>query len=192
MAVLNVTLARSSTSFAAVFFASVLLLFVLVNGRIRICPSLLLIPSFLLSVLLLFNTIPGIFSNLIMSLFGKTVTFSGRTFIWAKTLSLLDSNLLFGIGSLPSELMRRLVGGVNAHSFLLGIMASGGFLRLLVYLLWVFCSVVAYRCSPKSLYERAPLVFGFACLAIVGLMENIDLTWCLLFYCVSLDVYCCD
>ena len=192
LAVLNVTLARSSTSLAAVFIASVLLLFVLASGRIRICPSLLLIPGFLLSALLLFNTIPGFFSNLIMSLFGKTVTFSGRTFIWAKTLSLLDSNLLFGIGSLPSELMRRLVGGVNAHSFLLGIIASGGLLRLLVYLLWVFCSAVAYRCSQKSLYECAPLVFGFTCLAIVGLMENIDLTWCLLFYCVSLDVYCCD
>lgn len=192
LAVANVAVSRSSTSLAAVVFATAVLIFVLVDGRIHICPSTALAASFLLSTLLIFNNIQNMFGNLIVSLFKKTVTFSGRTIIWARTLSLLGSNIAFGIGSLPSELMRRLVGGVNTHNFLLGIITCGGLLRLLVYLLWMFCSVIAYRRSSKSLHEFVPLVFGFSCLAIVGLMENIDLTWCLLFYCVSLDAFCCD
>lgn len=125
-------------------------------------------------ILLVFFRIQEQFANLIFRLFKKSVTFSSRTEIWDRWIALFQDNPLVGVGNLPQELLRSVTKGVNAHETWLGILATGGLIRLSVYLVGAFALWRFMRPVKRNAVVRLGMV-GLAAFAVVGLMEVMDM-----------------
>lgn len=182
----NVLLSRSSTSSAAVIMGFIFALCFALHRTNFLSPLGLFTGSFLISFFLIFVKIQSRFAGLIFSLFHKTVTFSGRTSIWERAYGIFEISPIVGCGTIASETMRSLIGGVNPHNFFLGILVSGGLLRLTVYVLF-FVIMASWFSRIKMNPEALLFVFVFTVLAVVGLMENLDETWCLICSCLFLE-----
>lgn len=72
--------------------------------------------------------------TVIADFFGKSLTFSNRTYIWTRVLNEYKKYPIMGVGifnTVQYEAMTGLTGGSNAHNFILSILLSGGAVGLL-------------------------------------------------------------
>lgn len=172
--VANAAFSHSSTALAtAALILGAMAVLKCVRG-LSIGPVMVFIGETVCMILLVFLRVQALFSDLIFKLFGKTVTFSSRTDIWANWVLLFDKSPILGVGNLPQELLRGLTKGVNAHEFWLGILATGGFVRLGTYLL----GTLAFSHFLYPVRQDAVVRLGMITLmafAVVGLMEVLDM-----------------
>lgn len=86
---------------------------------------------FILIVLLRFQ---DFFSYIIIDVLNRDLTFTGRTFIWDRTIEFIKQNLIVGYGVEDFELRTFTKGIFHAHSNYLNILLEGGIISFMVYL----------------------------------------------------------
>ena len=132
-------------------------------------------------LLILVLKVQDLFAPLIIAL-GKTVTFTGRTYIWDTTLSLFDSShLLLGYGtSFQFNIVYNGETYPHPHNFVLQVLLSGGIIGIVLYAALIGLAVYALfknRFDNNAAYISAAV----GAMLLVGLMEPItNATWPLL------------
>ena len=188
LVVANAAFSHSSTALAtAVLILGLIVFFKCVRG-LSVGPLTVFAGETVCMILLVFLQIQQRFADLIFKIFGKTVTFSSRTEIWANWVVLFDKSPLLGVGNLPQELLRALTKGVNAHESWLCILATGGFVRLGAYLLGAMALSRFLRPVRHDAVVRLGMVALMA-FAVVGLMEVLDMNGSLLQMIAVLEGY---
>lgn len=125
-----IVLEKSSTSLIVIVFVSVSMLIFLSKKERNLHIN---IKSFLFAYLLVAVAIvegqTGLFQNIVVGIFKKTMTFSGRTIIWQQVLLLISQKPLFGWGDMGADAMSKLLGNVfftSAHNQWLNLLLQGG------------------------------------------------------------------
>lgn len=177
--ILNALFSRSSTALAVVALVLLLAIVMRCFSGFSFGPVTVFTGETVAMILLVFLKVQEQFANLIFKLFKKSVTFSSRTEIWDKWVALFEESPIIGVGNLPQELLRSVTKGVNAHETWLGILATGGLIRLSVYLAGAFALWRFMRPVKRDAIVRLGMV-GLAAFAVVGLMEAMDMNTALL------------
>lgn len=112
-------------------------------------------------------------SFVIENLLGRTVTFTGRTFIWDNVFQLLDlSHLIkgYGMSYMDNAIVVNGVTYQHAHNELLHIILLGGIGALLFFSLLIFLAVRKLYQHRRDLFSAllSTALLGFA---IIGLFE---------------------
>lgn len=194
VAVLQCLVSYSATSAATLFVLAALMVVVqfrrarpFVNGLSCLCAC------GVLSLLIMVGPVRRLFSPVIEGILGKSLTFTGRTFIWDSVLDLMaGKRLLVGYGSsIRFNIVAEGIPYSDPHSFLLYLWLSGGIIGfILCAALLVLAMKALYRCRRD--YPAAVLAAVVACFLVIGLMESLITTaWplfvALAYYCASLE-----
>lgn len=102
--------------------------------------------NYIITYVVLFFTIiifrlQEIFSYLIVKVFHKSLTFTGRTNIWDKTIDLIEQKPIIGYGVENSTTRAEKINFANAthaHNTILEILYKGGFFALGIYIYIIF------------------------------------------------------
>lgn len=163
------------TSFSLAFFSEiyvrsatgiieVLLLLLLVvmydNRYFRkiIRPEILFGFYFIVNILLVYFRIQKFFSGLIVGVFGKDVTLTGRTYLWDYAIQRIVENNFQGYG------MGTLIYGVNGHTYphchnlLLDFLYTGGFFSLILFTILLFVFSKKYHDLPDKKIGKLILI----------------------------------
>ena len=139
--ILNIILPKISTAITglAVFVVGYLILQRFKNFDYRI----FLILGILLSVLVVFFGIQNIFSNMIMNVFSKDITFSGRTYIWNSSFNyIFDNNILWGHGQPIDGNFVKLGNTLwQSHNQLLQILYENGLVGAIIFYYLIYLSL---------------------------------------------------
>lgn len=116
------------------------------------------------------------FESIITKGLGKSLTLSNRTLIWKKTLDILFTNPITGVGYLPVAYMKELFWqwAPHTHNQILELMLHGGIITVLLYLAAVFYAsreVVRYRSNP-AVKTVALLLCAYAVMGIAEMFHN--------------------
>lgn len=140
-------------------------------------PAVMLAASVLLFIGLNYLHIQDAMGFLIKDRLGKDTDLTFRTHIWAETLKIIGKYPLTGVGLLPVEYMRALLGSTfeqplnHTHNQMLELLLHGGVLALLPYLGMVY---IAARETLK--YRRSAAVKTAALLLMLFLfMGTVDM-----------------
>lgn len=123
--------------------------------------------AFMLLIVLMGSEIEII--NSIIRIFGRSTTFTGRTFLWKKAIQKIVEKPLIGYGYTSGNIA--IWGGYySSHNMFLEMLLQNGFIFLILFILLNYIAFV--RCKKASV-QYFNLVFGgiFAYL-LVGLMES--------------------
>ena len=129
-------------------------------------------------ILLTGLTLPGM-NELIVNVFHKSVTFTGRTRIWATNLEAVGEHLLFGRGEegvlAHVKLQKEWVNTDYTYNFAVKLLVNYGIIGL-----GMFIAMILKIEREKDTGDRI-LFAGFFGVLIIGLMNEIELHWLLLF-----------
>ena len=110
----------------------------------------------------------------VFDLLGRSITFTGRTEIWERTIQMITENPILGYGIQPEEVrgkMMDLWDGVKAHSFILEQQYCFGIIGTVLMI--VFCGIL-FRALYR--FRKQPcagaMCLGMACYALLMLMES--------------------
>ncbi len=117
------------------FFRNKLEKFKLVTGKN------LLVISFVLFLLIVIFRVQDIFSFIFVDVLDKTLTFTGRTYIWDNALEKISQSFLFGYGD-NSFFYNKYI--LSTHNQFLGIVYETGIIGLFIYL-------IIYKCIVKEI-----------------------------------------
>ncbi|MCU7584841.1 O-antigen ligase family protein [Adlercreutzia muris] len=179
-AVLQCLISYSATSVATLFVLAALMVVVQFRGARPFVNGLSCLGACgILSLLIMVGPVRGLFSPLIEGILGKTLTFTGRTFIWDSVLDLVaGKRLLVGYGSsIRFNIVAQGIPYSDPHSFLLYLWLSGGIVGFVLCAALLVLAVEAlYRCRRG--YPAAVLAVVVACFLVIGLMESlITIAW---------------
>ncbi len=189
VAVLQCLISYSATSVAALFVLAVLMAAVQFRDARSLINGISCTMVFgALSLLIMVGPVRRLFAPLIEGILGKTLTFTGRTYIWDSVLDLMTGkHVLIGYGSsIRFDIVVEGIPYSDPHSFLLYLWLTGGVVgfALSVALMGVAMHTL-YR--HRGVYSVAVLAAIVACFFVIGLMESlITIAWPL---CVALAYY---
>lgn len=111
-------------------------------------------------------------SFFIEGILNRSMTFTGRTTIWEKTLELIREHLFIGIGDCPSEMMEAIIVGPHPHNYFLYILLQSGIIGIIILLLGIKS---ADKCVKISNDKKACNIMVAALLSfyIMGITESI-------------------
>ncbi len=135
---ISVIVTFSATSVVAI---ALMLIFIIVRKKIFNNTKILNLKNYIITYLTLFFSIviirmQEIFRYLIVEVLHKSLTFTGRTLIWDRTLDFIKYKPLFGYGVENATVRAVKVGWDNAthaHNTILEILYKGGFIALFIY-----------------------------------------------------------
>lgn len=175
VAVLQCLISYSATSVATLFVLAALMVVVQFRGVRPFVNGLSCLGACgILSLLIMVGPVRGLFSPLIEGILGKTLTFTGRTFIWDSVLDLMvGKRLLVGYGSsIRFNIVAQDIPYSDPHSFLLYLWLSGGIVGfVLCAALLVLAMAALYRCRRD--YPAAVLAVVVASFFVSGFMESL-------------------
>ena len=101
--------------------------------------SLLNVVTYMLMVVLFFIAVVILRTQdhlafLIQGVLHKSLSFSGRTFIWDNAIAVIKMNPWLGLGALTQERTWNYLGQIHAHNIILQMLVSGGVLLLCFYI----------------------------------------------------------
>lgn len=137
--ILSVVLLESATSILGMFILSIYIIF---NKIIDKHEKVFNINNYFIAYIVLFFAViifrlQDIFSFIIVDLFGKDLTFTGRTDIWNTAIELIKCNPILGYGNM-SEIQRIIIfnnqNAVHCHNLLLDIIFQVGILGITVFI----------------------------------------------------------
>lgn len=132
-----------------------------------------------LSLLIMVGPVRRLFAPLIEGILGKTLTFTGRTYIWDSVLDLMTGkHVLIGYGSsIRFDIVVEGIPYSDPHSFLLYLWLTGGVAGFVLSVALMGVAVHAlYR--YRRVYSVAVLAAVVACFFVIGLMESlITIAW---------------
>lgn len=175
VAVLQCLISYSATSVATLFVLAALMVVVQFRGVRPFVNGLSCLGACgILSLLIMVGPVRGLFSPLIEGILGKTLTFTGRTFIWDSVLDLMvGKRLLVGYGSsIRFNIVAQDIPYSDPHSFLLYLWLSGGIVGfVLCAALLVLAMGALYRCRRD--YPAAVPAVVVASFFVSGFMESL-------------------
>lgn len=99
----------------------------------------------------------------ISKLFGKTITFSGRTSIWDKALTQIANSPIFGYGIQESQKLNEMIGNrFSAHNYFLDLLFQRGMIGLVLYLILIIMPVFLLK-RTKTISQYTYVLIGFSC-----------------------------
>lgn len=121
-------------------------------------------------------------SVFITNYFGKDLTFTGRTTIWAGTMKAFLNNPLWGYGQFTAAQFQQISGtfAFHPHNYFFYLLIRGGIIELTLALLIFFEMVRSLSKYKNIVISKYSLIF-LACMLIMGLTESI-ITTAILFY----------
>lgn len=136
--------AMMSTILITVFAVSVFVFFEKDNKISRRISKLFNLKTLMITVVIVVLGIVGMTTNSFLGdllkqvslAMGKDTTFNGRSAIWLVAINYIKESPVIGYGNINSETFieeSRILGGTNAHNFILHILISGGFACLAEY-----------------------------------------------------------
>ena len=137
--IINNLLVKSSTGLAGMLLFSALIISDNFRGKIsRKIIRKMLNPTVivLVSIVLYYFVLSGgnsILGTLVSKYFGKDLTFTGRSYVWARCLELILQKPMFGYGYVNSDEFFSLIGvgiGAHPHNYLLAWLFYGGVFSL--------------------------------------------------------------
>lgn len=113
------------------------------------------------------------FLSFIPSLFGKDLTFTGRTGAWNKAMQLISMKPWLGYGHLTLETSRKLLGGAafyHAHNTVLQVMLNGGIVTFSLFCGWL--SYLGSRLQELfTVYKERALIIALAFSSVLLVMS---------------------
>ncbi len=180
VAALQCLISYSATSVAALFVLAVLMVAVQFRGARSLVNGISCTMVFgALSLLIMVGPVRRLFAPLIEGILGKTLTFTGRTYIWDSVLDLMTGkHVLIGYGSsIRFDIVVEGIPYSDPHSFLLYLWLTGGVAGFVLSVALMGVAVHAlYR--YRRVYSVAVLAAVVACFFVIGLMESlITIAW---------------
>lgn len=134
---LSLLLCDAMTGFIAVFCYVLLVIRYRSNHRSRFFESIysianfktIVIVSLIANLLIVFLGQESHIANIILPLFGRSSSFTGRTTIWNVALQLIKKSPIIGYGYIQPSTFASLTGifnGTHAHNYILHILIMGG------------------------------------------------------------------
>lgn len=149
------------------FFIVAFIIFYLINRHTRFSLSynLACLIGLSGSLLAIIGIGSGFLSRIALFL-GKDPTFTGRSFIWQKSISYFFDKPVFGNGIEATSTILSKIGQNHCHNILLQIVYTGGVLTLIFFCLGIFCSTTSISlskmCMPVSIISIAVIAFFIA------------------------------
>lgn len=160
-------LCHSSTGFSVSFIVLILLIIKkhIFKSDFRIAKaSLFFFVALFLSVLVIFFRQFAFYSDAVTSLFGKDVTFTGRSDLWDQALTQIYKNPILGIGHVNGDLFgNELWSSSSCHNFYLDVIIETGFVGLSCVAIFFIALIknIDY-CMEKEMSQMfAILIFGY-------------------------------
>lgn len=113
------------------------------------------------------------FLSFVPSLFGKDLTFTGRTGAWNKAMQLISLKPWIGYGHLTLETSRKLLGGAafyHAHNTVLQIMLNGGVVTFSIFVGWLLYLGVRLK-ELFNIYKDIAIIIAFALASMLLVMS---------------------
>lgn len=158
---------KSSTTIICIILSCLLFIYSLVfkirlNLKNKKLVSALCIFAYFAFSFVLFNFNDIFIFKFISSMFGKDVTFTGRTDAWSSAITLFINRPLFGYGILSENQMRFMLGNyafVNAHNTLLQLLINGGIILLLPYISILFLLLLSILKISTTFKKQKYILF---------------------------------
>lgn len=125
----------------------------------------------LMSLAVVFMGIQTFFSGLIENVLKRSLTFTGRVFIWERTLGLLQRHWLFGMGYHQGTNWVQLIRGASAHNEYLYVLIQGGIFLLVVFYAIFLSMNQSIRTRPNHMLSKVTVALVF-CLFVMFMMET--------------------
>ena len=118
----------------------------------------------------------------IAEFFGKDLTLSDRTYIWANSIDIFKQKPLFGYGYFNASRFQMINHGwgTHPHNYILYILVQGGIIEAVIVFLLFFRLQIVLRKYKKSSLPKL-MTWFYACMLIMGLTESLINT-AILFY----------
>lgn len=144
-----------------------------------------LIASAIIFIMLVMTYLPSIFSKFFL-LFGRDMTLSNRTVIWAHSLVALKDKMFFGYGFLLPQDYNSIYRGINnvtlathPHNYLLYTVFNGGIV-LLVILIWGYYIANREMKMCRNTIQGKIILFCLYAFCAMGITESLTETVLLL------------
>lgn len=129
---------------------------------------------YLLSIFIFFFIVifrlQNYFDFIIVDLLNRDLTFTGRTYIWDKAISLIKDNMVLGLGFSDMELRIKAIGIYHAHSAYLNVLLESGIIGLIFYnSIFIECGSCIDKSKNKDI--KNILSFLFFTLFILSINE---------------------
>lgn len=119
------------------------------------------------------------FSNFIVNVLGKDITFTGRTLLWDQALLLIGKQPIYGYGVYDYDLLISPANGqaYSAHDTVLQMMLMGGFISLIGFIIVAIVAGIQIGKNNKKITNQIAMEKGIVCVAIFvmwicGITEN--------------------
>lgn len=191
--VFSVFYCKSSNSIIGLSIFIIYLLFNRFFDKIKLLNSKTYFIIFILIfVFIVLFRIQYIFEWLIVGIFNKKLTFTGRTYIWDKCIKLITKAPLLGYGFEDSSIFSLKLGSIyftHAHNTLLNVMYRGGLFLLVSFLsILVLTSQQLYIYKKYSITRLCSIIF-FSCLVMMNFEAREDkiglYILLIIFYCIK-------
>lgn len=135
----NINVYFMATAAIAMLFIIMWLLFrKLINRNPKLVFIILLCVIFLIQVTVVMQFGNQFLGNFIADIFGKSITFSGRSFLWTNCIFSIVKKPLLGHGLVPESLLHALVGNsAGAHNYYLDIVFQRGIVGLSIFIFFI-------------------------------------------------------
>lgn len=168
------------------------LIFYLKDKNIKIIrlinAKLIYILFLIINYILLSGKLLEILSVIIVKYLKKSITLSGRIYLWQTVIEVLNKKPLFGLGVQSNEFDEKFfyessgfVGGTvvnHPHNHFLNVAYHGGFIALIVFILIVFITMCDIdKIKEKGIY--CVMVAGTVSVMLAALVDTLDFS---LFY----------
>ena len=101
--------------------------------------------------------------NFLSTVFGKNVTFSGRLYIWERTLIQIYRNPIWGYGIQKSDTLNSIIGNqFSAHNYFLDIVYQRGLIGLIIFLVLLAAPLFLLR-KKSNVTMASYYLVGFQC-----------------------------
>ena len=108
----------------------------------------------------------------------KDLTFTNRTEVWLKSITLFEESPIIGYGYQTDEWYTSHMGVTTAHNLILNQLVSGGIVGLSLFVILIFISVKQHLKSPFPASQF--LFFGLCSFLFMMIMEVYPLTYIIL------------
>jgi O-antigen ligase len=125
-------------------------------------PTILFASFYVGTILFTVFRIQNYFTDFIIGVLGKDLTLTGRTYLWDYAISVIQDNLLIGIGAGGTTVL-----GDNGHAYthphsmLLDLMYKGGIIMLICFIILTILFIYKFKHSHSNTVRRVILVTIF-------------------------------
>lgn len=195
LALVSVIRMHSSTSIIVILIADVGMLYFQYRKNQTIHINMIVIGATyaVMQVLVLIGS-ANFLQPMITKVFGKDLTFSGRTTAWLNVCYYISCKPIWGWGQMTGEDSKRLLDNsafVNSHNQWLQVLWEGGIIQLiLLFIIFGVLMKQIQRCSKKEIADISKIVFTVVLIAMAFEVELGSLvTWLLIILCYHTNIY---